>query len=66
MRALLMGVIHLVLPGVYGLGGMGAELIRKRLLRYKILLLVRCLVYVLCAYVWEFSCGLLLDALGAN
>ena len=51
---------------VYGLGGMGAELIRKRLLRYKILLLVRCMVYVLCAYVWEFSCGLLLDALGAN
>lgn len=51
---------------VYGIGGFTTEWVRDLLISYKISLLMRCLVYVFCAYVWEFSWGLLLDTIDAR
>lgn len=52
---------------VYGLGSfLGAESAYGLLTSYKVPLLVRCLVYVLCAYIWELGCGLILDVFHAR
>ena len=57
----LMGVSSIWSFLVYGIGSFAVEQVREFLLSRKISLLMRCLIYVLCAYIWEFSCGLLLD-----
>lgn len=62
----LMGVSSMWCFFIYGFGTLLAELVHRTLVSYKIPLLVRCLCYVLIAYVWEFSCGLILDAFGAR
>ncbi len=63
----LMGVSSIWSFLVYGLGTFfGAEFLRQFLISHKIPLLLRCLIYVFSTYVWEFSCGVLLDCFGAR
>lgn len=63
----LMGVSSLWSFLIYGLGTfLMAESIHNFLCSRKVPLLVRCLVYVLSTYIWEFSCGLLLDYFDAR
>jgi uncharacterized membrane protein len=52
---------------VYGLGTfLLAESGRGYLVSLKVPLLLRCCIYVVLTYVWEFSCGMLLDMFEAR
>ncbi len=58
----LMGVSSIWSFWIYGLGTfLMAETGYNILISYKVSLLYRCFIYVICTYVWEFSCGLILD-----
>ena len=62
-----MGVSSMWSFFVYGLGTFFvAEFLHKLLVSYKIPLLLRCLIYVLFAYAWEFLCGVILDCFGTR
>ena len=51
---------------VYGFGTLLAEVFHHYLVAKRVPLLVRCCIYVLVTYAWEFSCGVLLDCFGAR
>ena len=52
---------------VYGLGTiLLAEISHNFLVPYKVHLLLRCLVYVMATYLWEFSWGMFLDLFNAR
>lgn len=63
----LMGVSSIWSFLVYGLGTfLVAEPVHNILVSYKVPLLVRCMIYVVFTYIWEFSCGVILDFFDAR
>ncbi len=51
---------------IYGLFGLVAEKIREFMLSCHIPLLIRAFVFMIAAFAWEFSCGMILKPLGFN
>ena len=63
----LMGVSSIWSFLVYGLGTFFiAESGHNILVSYKVPLLMRCMIYVVFTYIWEFGCGVILDVFDAR
>ena len=51
---------------IYGLFGLFAEKLQEFMVSCHILLIIRALVLMTAAYLWEFSCGMILKFVGLN
>ena len=51
---------------VYGFGSLIGEVLHHYFVGKRVPLLVRCCIYVLIMYAWEFGWGVLLDCFGAR